>query len=255
MPEQSATQQPSEGVVVRGEATRHQPNWRLCLWWVVLSTAGSFIGMALATVWLVVNDATRAYSAFYIALFGWVSMFTPVMVALLQAPLLKGYGVKVSHWLIVAFVGAFASTVLVVPWLDFLDGVLGTYAPGREWVPFVGPVLESLPVVFLVSTLQGFVLARGAAKSRLGWWVLASTLGYVIGSLIAPFVGMFVLGVVYVSAPDLSTVAVIPTQLLSSALVYGAIYSLAQGVTLALFFRRSAQQMYQQTQPVQLPLA
>lgn len=259
-----STAQVQEEVITGGAIGRLRPNWRLCLWWVALGTASSFIGAAAVMARFLLNDAVSIDVKLFSVMPFLANMGIIAVVALLQAQLLKGYGVKVAHWLIVTIVGEMASAALLMPLLDSLYRALGVYEASyelsskQEWLRIIapdGPVLWALPGIFLLSTLQGLLLALGGPKSRLGWWVLASLLGHVLGSLISTFAGMFVGVALYNSVPALPLTATTAAWLLSSALLGGAIFSTAQGVTLALFFKERELVPHRTIPSLQLPPA
>lgn len=233
-----------------------QPDWRLCLSWVVLVTAISLAGGAALACWYFLQDVIAdptIHSTLFFAGPLLINVGVTLAMAMLQARLLSSRGVKPVLWVVASITAAVASAFLLLPWLEFLYDAFDVWnstpgLPGREWLVIVGPILQSLPGAIVCAILQGLVLARGGPKSRVGWWVLACAAGQLIGSGAAQIAQILSQVAVYIASANLPVhlpgSSSISASLLASTFVGGTILALAQGVTLALMFKGSTLHTY-----------
>ena len=161
-------------IAITGNESRPPVGWRLWLWWVVASTAGFAVGRYVSVA--VGRPADSIVTAFVFVALGWIATGVLQWLAL-QRQVARG-----GLWVPAGIVGAAVAGVGV-----FGLGVLHAYV---GWV--VGVILFA-PVVGL---LQWWLVLRWQV-ARAGRWVLASTVGWVVGMAGAGLGGWPVLGAGY----------------------------------------------------------
>ena len=174
------------------------------LWWVLASTVGWAVGGP-------VGVALGGGLAMGIVVTGYVGMAVGVIAAgALQWLVLRRQVAGAAWWIVASVVGAALVGVLAVL-LGWVVGVVGRLVGGTAWGANWGPDWSADPggdVGFVVGVaaggtvlglLQWLVLRRQVARA--GWWVLASSVGWVMGGLAAGITnttaGWAVLGIVY----------------------------------------------------------
>ncbi len=180
-------------------------DWRLWLWWVLASTVGWGVGGGAVGVALG-GGLSRG-----IVVTGYVGMVMGVIAAgALQWLVLRRQVAQAGWWVLASIVSGAIVGVLAVG-LGWVVGVIGRLVGGTAWGAGWGPDWSADPggdVGFVVGVavggtvlgvLQWLVLQRQVARA--GWWVLASTVGWVVGGLVSGItdtaVGWAALGAVY----------------------------------------------------------
>lgn len=174
------------------------------LWWVLASTVGWAVGGT-------VGVALGGGLAMGIVVTGYVGMAVGVIAAgALQWLVLRRQVTGAAWWIVTSVVGAALVGILAVL-LGWIVGVVGRLVGGAAWGANWGPDWSADPggdVGFVVAVaaggtvlgvLQWLVLRRQVART--GWWVLASTVGWVVGGFVSGITdaaaGWAVLGAVY----------------------------------------------------------
>lgn len=164
--------------------------WRLGLWWVLASTIGWAIGGPLGLA----MDLSRS-----IIVAGSLGLAGGGLVAgVMQWLALRRYVTRAGWWVLVGPVGAAIAAVVGV-----MAGLVAGLSGDAVVSVNVGWVVGSGVFGTVLGVLQWLVLRRQV--SRAGWWVLASTLGWVASGPVAGIVdaavdmavGWAVLGTVY----------------------------------------------------------
>ena len=179
-------------------------SWRFWLWWVLASTVGwavgGYIGVSLGGV-----------LSMGLAVTGYVGVAAGVIAAgALQWWVLRRQVVGAARW-IVASVGGAALVGILAVVLGWAVGAVGRLIGGADWGAHWGTDWSADPggdVGFVVAVAAGgtvlgvlhWLVLRGQV-TRSGWWVLASTVGWVMGGLVSGITdtaaGWTVLGTVY----------------------------------------------------------
>ena len=174
------------------------------LWWVLASTVGWAVGGT-------VGVALGGELSMGLAVTGYLGVAVGVtMTGALQWLVLRGQVGGAAWWMVASVVGAALVGILAVV-LGWVVGVVGRLVGGAAWGANWGPDWSADPggdVGFVVAVaaggtvlgvLQWLVLRRQVARA--GWWVLASSVGWVMGGLASGITnttaGWAVLGIVY----------------------------------------------------------
>ena len=178
--------------------------WRVWLWWVLASTvgwaAGGYVGVAMG------EGLSRG-----IIVTGYMGVAAGVTVAgALQWLVLRRQVARAGWWVVTGIMSGAVVGVLAVGlgWgVSVVGRLVGGAAWGANWGPDwsadpggdVGWVAGVAAGGTVLGVLQWLVLRRQVARA--GWWVLASTVGWVVGGLVSGItdaaVGWAVLGAVY----------------------------------------------------------
>ena len=180
------------------------PDWRVWLWWVLASmvgwAVGGYVGVALG------GGLSRG-----IIVAGYVGVaLGGIATAVLQWLVLRQRVSRAGWWVVTGIAGGAVVGVLVVG-VGWVVGVGGSAVGGPDWGANWGPDWSANPgkdvgwvagaglYGAVVGGLQWLVLRRRVARA--GWWVLASTVGWVVGGLVSGITdtaaGWAVLGAVY----------------------------------------------------------
>ena len=145
-------------------------DWGLWLWWVVAGMVGWAAGWGVG--WAVVEFLSTD-----IAVAGYVGVIAGVTVAgVLQWLVLRRQVAQAVWWIVASIVGgAVVGGVIVAVGAD--TGFAAEAAMARD--VDVGWIVEAALYGAVLGVLQWLVLRRQVAMS--GWWVLASTVGWVVG--------------------------------------------------------------------------
>ena len=179
-------------------------SWRLWLWWVLVSAVGWAIGGY-------VGVALGGGLSMGLAVTGYLGVAAGVtMAGALQWLVLRRQVAGAAWWIVTGVVGAALVGILAML-LGWVVGVGGRLVGGTAWGASWGPDWSADPggdVGFVVAVaaggtvlglLQWLMLRRQVARA--GWWVLASTVGWVMGGLVSGITdtaaGWAVLGAVY----------------------------------------------------------
>ncbi len=147
--------------------------WRLWLWWVLASTVGWAVG---GPVGVAVGSSGDIIVAGYVGV-----AVGGIVAGELQWLVLRRQVAGAGWWVLASTVAAAVVGVVVF-------GV-GVVSADVGWVGGAGLFGT------VVGVLQWLVLRRQVARA--GWWVLASTVGWVVGGPVGGFVGWAALGAVY----------------------------------------------------------
>ena len=162
------------------------------LWWVLASAAG-----------YAVSGLTEAAAGS----FGGVTVVAPVAVgatvaAALQWPVLRRRIPRAGWWVASGIVGAVlvgAAAIAAGVAAGLAAGAVGDADAGRDFGGDVAAVTSAVMFGAALALVQRHLLRREFA--RLGWWVLASSVGWIVAGLIAGVTdgvaGWAVLGAVY----------------------------------------------------------
>lgn len=158
-------QQPSQSLLKAG--------WGFWLWWVLASTVGWAVGGPLGVVVISSGDIIVA---------GYVSVVMGgIVTGILQWLVLRRQVIGASRWVLAS---GLAVTVVGV----FVFG-LGVVSTDVGWVLGMGLFGT------VIGVFQWLVLRGQIAKA--GWWVLASTVGWVVSGPVGGFLGWAALGAVF----------------------------------------------------------
>ena len=158
------------------------------LWWVLASTVGWAVGGAAGVA--LGGGLSRG-----IIVAGYVGVAMGVTAAgALQWLVLRRQVARAGWWVVTGIVGSAVVGVLVVV-VGAVVSFVGSAIGGADWGPDwsadpstdVGWVVGAGLLGTVLGVLQWLVLRRQVARA--GWWVLASTVGWVVGGLVAGLVG------------------------------------------------------------------
>ena len=147
--------------------------WRLWLWWVLANTVGFAVGGSVGTavgLGLSSGPMVRGYVAVTVA---------GIAAGVLQWLVLRRQVARAGWWAVTGPVGAAVITVVGLV-VGFAVGVVGGAAKGLDAGLTVGVIVFGTVLGVLQWRL---VLRRQVARA--GWWVLASTVGYVVGGFLS----------------------------------------------------------------------
>jgi hypothetical protein len=162
-------------------APQRRPGWRVWFLWLMASAVGWGLGMEVSSFFLAGGLRTLQSSP-NIILAGYLGVAVGgILASALQSPVLRGQIARPGRW-VLASLGAAAVLAVVVFGLGAVDVDVG-------WVGGAGLFGT------VVGALQWLVL-RGQVP-RAGWWVLASTVGWVVGMPLGGIFGWLALGAAY----------------------------------------------------------
>ncbi len=148
-------------------APQRGPGWRLWFWWLIGSAwgwgAGMFTRFGQPVGIETLQSSPPVLWAGYLGI-AWGAL----LVGALQWLLLRRYLTQPSHWLL-ASAGAAAVTGIVV----FGSGAINSVSLDAAWIAGTGLFGSAAGV------LQWLVIKRQVPRA--GWWVLASTVGWIVG--------------------------------------------------------------------------
>lgn len=153
-------------------------DWRFYLWWVLASTVGwavgGPVGLAMSGSAAVALGVTVAAVLQWLVLRQQVAQAGKWMLASIVAVIVAG----VAGFIVSGFLGVFGDVDVVAE-----AGTVGVVIGGT-----------------VLGVLQWLMVLKQRAK-RAGWWVLASTSGWLVGGVVSgavdPVVGLAVIGAVY----------------------------------------------------------
>jgi hypothetical protein len=159
-------------------APQRGPGWRLWFLWLM---AGA-VGWGLGVEWGALGSLKTLLSSPNIIVTGYLGVaMGGILAGVLQWLVLRRHVVRAGRW-VLASLGAAAVVGVVVFGIGTVNADVG-------WV--VGAALYGT----VVGVLQWLVLRRQVARAR--WWVLASTVGWLVGGPLGGMVGWVGLGAAY----------------------------------------------------------
>jgi hypothetical protein len=139
------------------------------LWWLAATLAGTIIGMAIVFLGLttLLNSSSQAVYGFVIgAVFG-------ATVGTAQWLVLRRVFERVGWWVLLTFIG----------WVVFWELNIMNLLVEAKGIAFIPDLLNLAVFGGILGVLQ-WLLLRQKIQSA-GWWILASMVGAMLGSLVA----------------------------------------------------------------------